>query len=388
MTTRPIMLRSLVQSLNKWRSSSSSLSRWWVRLRKLVLVPFGVFALCAGVNCAWSTPVWRGTSTHFDGEQFLNVPPIDRPGFSDVVRWTFDRDPGPWREWTDAPPGPPPPARVGTGELRVTFINQATVLIQMDRLNILTDPIWSDRASPVSWLGQRRHRPPGLRFEDLPPIDIVLISHNHYDHLDLPTLQRLSRKHQPRIYCGLGNPPIFESAGVPGAQELEWWQSVDLPGGIRIVAVPAQHGSGRSLTDRDRALWVGFVIKSPAGAVFFAGDTGYGPFFTEIGERLGPIRLALLPIGAFRPRWFMQPIHLSPEEAVRVAEDLHASTSVAIHFGTFKLADDGEDEPPALLAEALAARDPRPRFWVLGFGEGREVPPLAVPLRQLSGDPP
>ena len=334
----------------------------------------GVVALGASVGCSWSVPRWRGTSAHFDGERFLNVPPIEHQGLGDTLKWMSNRDLGPWKDWTDAPPGPPPPRRVGAGELRVTFVNHATALVQMDGLNILTDPIWSERASPVTWAGPRRHRPPGLRFEDLPPIDIVLVSHNHYDHLDLATLRRLVQAHHPRIVVGLGNLPTLESGGVPGAQELEWWESTDLGGGVQVVAVPAQHFSGRSLTDRDRALWVGYVVRGPSGAVYFAGDTGYGSHFVEIGRHLGPIRLALLPIGAFRPVWFMHRVHLAPEEAVRAADDLGAATSVAIHFGTFALGDDGEEEPPRLLAEAIAAREPRPRFWVLGFGEGRDVP--------------
>jgi len=337
-------------------------------------IALGVVTLGAGAGCSWSVPRWRGTSAHFDGERFVNDPPIEHHGFGDLMKWRNNRDPGPWREWTDAPPGPPPPRRVGAGELRVTFVNHATVLVQMDGLNILTDPIWSERASPVTWAGPHRHRPPGLRFEDLPPIDVVLVSHNHYDHMDLATLQRIARAHHPRIFVGLGNLPTLDDAGVPGARELDWWQGAELTGDVKVVAVPAQHFSARSLTDRDRALWVGFVVSGPAGAVYFAGDTGYGPHLAEIGRRLGPIRLALLPIGAFRPRWFMHAVHLAPEEAVRAADDLGAATSVAIHFGTFALGDDGEDEAPALLAEAIAAREPPLRFWVLGFGEGRDVP--------------
>jgi L-ascorbate metabolism protein UlaG (beta-lactamase superfamily) len=348
-----------------------------------VVVPLGlvsgVIALVGGVNCSWSTPRWRGTSAHFDGERFFNVPQVEHGGSRDFLKWMLNREPGPWRKWTDAPPGPPPPRRVAAGELRVTYVNHATALIQVDGLNILTDPIWSERASPVTWAGPRRHRPPGLRFEDLPPIDVVLISHNHYDHLDLPTLRRLAQTHRPRVVAGLGNRATLERGGVPGAQELDWWHSADLSGDVQVVAVPAQHFSGRSVTDRDRALWAGYVIKQRGGAVYFAGDTGYGPHFTAIKQRFGPIRLALLPIGAFRPRWFMQRVHVAPEEAVRAAEDLGAATAVAIHFGTFHLGDDGEEEAPTLLAEVVAARDPRPRFWILGFGEGRDVPPLPVP---------
>jgi L-ascorbate metabolism protein UlaG (beta-lactamase superfamily) len=349
-------------------------------MRRRLIVPLGVVsgaaALGAVVNRYLSVPRWRGRSDHFDGERFRNEPPIRHASFGDLIEWMRHREPGPWGEWTDAAPGQPPPRRVGAGELRVTFVNHATTLLQADGLNLLTDPIWSERASPVGRIGPRRHRPPGVRFEDLPPIDAVLVSHNHYDHLDVPTLRRLARSHRPRVFAGLGNQPTLERAGFPDATELDWWQGAELPGGRRIVAVPAQHFSSRSFSDRDRALWSGFVIQGPSGGVYFAGDTGYGPHFAAIRERLGPMRLALLPIGAFRPRWFMHAVHLAPEEAVRAAEDLGAATSVAIHFGTFRLGDDGEEEAPSLLLETLAARDPRPRFWVLGFGEGRDVPPL------------
>jgi L-ascorbate metabolism protein UlaG (beta-lactamase superfamily) len=355
-------------------------------MRPLLSLPLGPLGLISGAValgmglgcCAWSAPRYRGLSTHFDGERFLNVPNIEHRGVRDMVKWMRHREPGPWRDWTDAPPGAPPPRRVGAGELRVTFINHATTLVQLDGLNLLTDPIWSERASPVAWAGPRRHRPPGIRFEDLPSIDVVLVSHNHYDHLDLPTLRRLVREHRPRVFVGLGNRPTLERGGVPGAQELEWWQGAELAPGVRLTAVPAQHFSGRGLADRDRTLWAGYVVRGPAGAVYFAGDTGYGPHFAEIARRLGPIRLALIPIGAFRPRWFMAPVHLAPDEAVRAAEDVRAATTVAIHFGTFHLGDDGQEEAPALLAEAVAARTPRPRFWVLGFGEGRDVPPAAA----------
>jgi L-ascorbate metabolism protein UlaG (beta-lactamase superfamily) len=260
------------------------------------------------------------------------------------------------------------------GAVRVTFVNHATALIQIDGLNILTDPIWSERASPLSFAGPKRVRPPGLRFEDLPPIDAVLVSHNHYDHMDVPTLARLWREHHPRIFAGLGNAAFLAENGIE-ATDLEWWQSVPLAAGVELTSVPTQHFSSRGTRDRDATLWTGFVVKGPAGAVYFGGDTGYGPHFRAVRERLGPMRAALLPIGAYLPRWFMGPVHLAPEEAVQAARDLAAGTAVAIHFGTFRLADDGQDQAPVDLARALAVRGLSPEwFWVLGFGEGRDAP--------------
>ncbi len=311
---------------------------------------------------------------HFDGVRFHDAPVFARGG-RHLLRWLVTRRPGEWRSVMDASPGPPPPERVAGSGLRVTFVGHATLLIQTAGLNVLTDPIWSDRASPVSWAGPRRRRPPGLRFADLPPIDLVLVSHDHYDHLDLPTLRRLSAAFAPRAVTGLGNAPRLQAAGFPGAIELDWWQEVEIASGVRLWAVPARHFSSRGLHDRNRTLWAGFVLQGPGGSVFFAGDTGAGPHFAEIRRRLGPPRAALLPIGAFRPEWFMGPVHMSPADAVQAQRDLGAGTAIAMHFGTFRLADDGQDEPVETLHRVLAGGPPpAPRFWVLGFGEGRDVP--------------
>ena len=344
---------------------------------------FAAGALLGAVayGCIASTRRYRGVpSDHFDGRRFHNETPTEHAGLGDLLRWMATRKPGPWRKWTEVPPAPSPPRRVGRGQMRVTFVNHATVLIQMDGVNILADPIWSERCSPVSFAGPKRVVPPGLRFDQLPPIDVVLVSHNHYDHLDLPTLKRLSAEHRPRIFVPLGN-QVFDGTGVLGAEELDWWESVEVRDGVRVSAVPAQHFSGRGMFDRDRALWAGFVVSGPAGPAYFAGDTGFGPHFGEIRDRFGPPRLALLPIGAYRPEWFMSRVHASPEEALSAHRILGAGTSVGIHFGTFRLADDGQDEAPSRL-ETLVREEgaPKPRFWILGFGEGRDIPREPVAL--------
>jgi L-ascorbate metabolism protein UlaG (beta-lactamase superfamily) len=341
---------------------------------------FGLGATVLSLGCGtFAAAGYKGPpSDHFDGSVFHNERPGAAPS-THFLKWALHRRAGPWRHWTNASPGPPPPARVEGEGLRVTFINHATVLIQTAGLNILTDPIWSQRCSPVSWAGPERVRPPGIRFEDLPPIDVVLISHDHYDHMDLPTLRRLQDRFHPRFFTGLGNAAILADGSIPGSHELDWWQSAELVPGVRLTAVPAQHFSNRSLSDRNNTLWEGFVVQGPGGAVYFAGDTGYGPHFSEIHQRFGPIRLAVLPIGAYEPGWFMGPIHENPAQAVQAQLDLGASTAVAIHFGTFPLADDGQDEPLTDLRTALRNLGPsRPRFWVLGFGEGREVPASSV----------
>jgi L-ascorbate metabolism protein UlaG (beta-lactamase superfamily) len=324
----------------------------------------------------FSSPRYQGpASEHYDGVRFYNQDRSAEKSFSEFFKWVTHRDQGPWGPYQAAQPGPPPPDRVGRERLRVTFVNHATVLIQMDGLNVLTDPIWSERASPVAWAGPRRKRPPGLRFEDLPPIDVVLISHNHYDHLDIPTLRRLAQKHRPRIFAGLGTARLLGNKKIDQARDLDWWQSTDLGQGVELTFVPAQHFSSRGLLDHHTSLWGGFVLTGPAGRVYFAGDTGFGPHFQQIRARLGTPRVALLPIGAFRPAWFMGPMHLSPADAVRAHRVLGAATSLGIHFGTFPLADDGRDEPVEQLQRALdQAGLTRAEFWVLEFGLGRDLP--------------
>ncbi|MBX5484254.1 MAG: MBL fold metallo-hydrolase [Myxococcaceae bacterium] len=336
----------------------------------------GLVLMAAGYGCSFSAPRYRGPkSDHFDGRRFVNYGHVEEKSVGDLLRWVTHREPGVWQEWTDAQPGPKPPERVGPGQLRVTFINHATTLIQIDGLNVLTDPVWSERVSPVSFAGPRRVRPPGLRFEDLPPIDVVLISHNHYDHCDLPTLRRLVDAFHPKIYAGLGNARLFQKEGIDGATDLDWWNEVTLDHGVTLVAVPAQHFSNRGLSDRNATLWTGFVLQGSRGYAYFAGDSGYGPHLRMIRERFGPPRVALLPIGAYKPEWFMGPIHMSPVQALHAAQLLSAERAVAIHFGTFNLADDGQDEPvEALRAAMQREHEPMDRFWVLGFGEGRDIP--------------
>jgi len=292
----------------------------------------------------FDSPKYRGPkSDHFDGKRFLNLRPTRHAGFSDLVKWLTHRDQGPWSKWREITPAAPPPERVAG--LRVTWVNHSTMLIQTANVNVLTDPIWSERCSPVQWAGPKRHHAPGIRFEDLPPIDVVLISHNHYDHMDAPTLSRLERK---QTFVGLGN-----AAFVKGATDLDWWESASVTNDVRVHCVPAQHFSSRGVTDRDANLWCGFVIETPHGNVYFAGDTGFGPHFAMIRERFGPMRLALLPIGAFRPEWFMCSVHVSPRDAVRAARELGAEVAIPMHWFTFHLGDDGQDEPAEVLRREL-----------------------------------
>jgi L-ascorbate metabolism protein UlaG (beta-lactamase superfamily) len=318
----------------------------------------------------FAAPKWKGApSDHFDGERFHNRE-RGRQTEGSFLKWQATREAGGvWPEHPEAMPGPPPPERVDDGRLRVTFINHSTTLIQMDGVNILTDPVWSERVSPVSFVGPRRHRPPGIRFDDLPPIDLILVSHNHYDHMDVATLRRV---HAP-IVTPLGNAALLRRHGIDGAIDLDWWEMTKHANGIETTVVPARHFSARALSDRNRNLWSGFVISGKSGHVYFAGDTGWGNHFAEIGRRFAPIRAALLPIGSYMPRWFMQPAHIDPAQAVDAHFALGARTSVAVHFGTFALGDDGEYDPVRDLHAALAGNG-NPPFLVLDQGEGRDLP--------------
>lgn len=341
--------------------------------RRILLFILIVFVVIGFVACA-TPPTYQGPkSPHFDGSLFHNQLPLDNHSFGDLLDWMWNREPGEWEAITDAEYGPPPPAHANS--IRATFVNHATVLIQTDSLNILTDPIWSERASPVSWAGPKRMRPPGIRFEDLPKIDAVIISHCHYDHMDLKTLKRLYERDRPLFLVGLGNASILKGEGIEGVKELDWWQDYRLNKETVIHGVPSQHFSMRWIGDRNERLWLGYVIETPQGDIYFAGDTGMGPHFRQIREHFGPMRLSLLPIGAYKPRWFMGGVHLNPHDAVMAHKQLQSRTSVGIHFGTFRLADDGQFDPINDLTIALKQEQVSEQaFWVMGFGEGRQVP--------------
>ena len=256
----------------------------------------------------------------------------------------------------------------GSG-LRITLVNHSTVLLQQRGSNILTDPIWSERVSPLSWIGPRRRRKPGVRIEDLPHIDAVLISHNHYDHLDLATLRQLAARGGSTFIVPTGVSRLLRSENIGPAHELDWGQSLSLPG-FTIHCVPALHFSSRGIYDRNMTLWCGYVIEYPERLVYFAGDTAFGQHFAQIREKFGSPRLALLPIGACEPHWFMSPVHMTPEDAVRAHEILGAKTSIAIHHGTFQLADDGLDTP----REQLIACRQDDSFLVLKNGQFANIP--------------
>jgi L-ascorbate metabolism protein UlaG (beta-lactamase superfamily) len=322
-----------------------------LRRRSLLRLVAGA-ALLGGKRAARADgPGPVGTAPR-DGERFRNLGGITPPGLGALLRWQLARAQGPWPAALPATTPAALPASVGPGEVAVTLINHATFLLQFAGRNVLTDPIWSERCSPVPWAGPRRVHPPGVPLEALPRIDVVLLSHNHYDHLDLATLAALQARHRPRVVTGLGQRELLAAAGITDPVELDWWGEHDLGEGHGVTFTPAQHFSARGLFDRNLSLWGGFALRAPRGAVYFAGDSGYAPLFREIGGRLGPFAVALLPIGAYRPRWFMSALHCDPEEAVRAHRDVRARRSLAMHFGCFPLADDGYGEPAAELEVA------------------------------------
>jgi L-ascorbate metabolism protein UlaG (beta-lactamase superfamily) len=287
---------------------------------------------------------------HFDGKRYFNPDAPQARGFLDMLRWKLTSRPQPSPRFVSDVALSKPPASVEGNALRVTLINHSTVLLQQSGCNILTDPVWSERATPVSGLGPRRRRSPGVLLDDLPRVDIVLLSHNHYDHLDLATLRRLAGRGQSQFIVPAGVARLLQSKNIGPVHELDWGDALPLAA-TTIHCVPALHFSARGLFDHNRTLWCGYVIETADRIVYFAADTAFGSHFASIRERFGAPRLALLPIGAYEPRWFMSPVHMGPDEAVKAHQILGSTTSIAIHHGTFQLADESLDTPKQLLTE-------------------------------------
>ncbi len=316
---------------------------------------------------------------HHRGRRFRNpFPGFKKRSVAEFVRWMFIRSKGRVLKRTVY-------NSLGTvasdsgrqhshhGTFALTWIGHSTVMVQMDGVTILTDPIWSDRASPLRWFGPKRYTEPGISLDDIPRIDVVLISHDHYDHLDKATLKRLGNT--PLYFVPLGVGKLLRRYGIVNYVELDWWDSAVYMG-IRFLCTPAQHFSGRGVFDLNRRLWCGWAVRGRANSFFFGGDTGYFPGFDEIGRKIGPFDAALLSIGAYLPQWFMSPVHLSPAEAVKACEDLRAETLMAIHWGTFTLAEDPPALPPAELMYHMHIEGmDEHRCWVPRHGETRVLAP-------------
>jgi L-ascorbate metabolism protein UlaG (beta-lactamase superfamily) len=291
-------------------------------------------------------------SDHFNGKKFTNTNGDEGNGFKDVFKFLRTHKPGKWTKNYETYSRDTLIKNNYDDDLKLIFINHSTFLIQMDTLNILTDPIWSKRCSPSQLIGPARHRPPGITFESLPTIDVVLISHNHYDHLDKQTIKKLQREHKPQFIVPLGVSHFFKKLGIDNVLEIDWNEKVEYKS-IKIKGTPAVHFSSRGLFDSDKTLWCGYIIEG-SKKVYFAGDTAYDEnIFKKIGIDNPEIDLSIIPIGAYKPNWFMTKIHTNPSEAAQIHLDLKSKQSVATHFGTFALADEAQGEAGKDLLKAL-----------------------------------
>lgn len=329
-----------------------------------------------------SNPYYQGPrSNHFNGTRFFNPGGVLPLGFRGILKWQFSKRGKPWpRPYASPFAGTRPEARIDGSGLRVTMIGHASLLIQVAGLNILTDPVWSERVSPFSFIGPKRHNPPGISLDDLPPIDLILVTHNHYDHLDLTTLKALHGRHRPQIITPLGNDGLIRSA-APQAEitVTDWGHATELRDGVVIHTEPCHHWSARGSRDRRMALWAAFVIETPAGKIYHIGDTGFhgGINYRAAAKKHGGFRLANLPIGAYEPQWFMKPQHQNPEEAVEGMRLAKAAHAAGHHWGTFKLTDEYVDEPVKALDAALEKAGVAPeKFRPLRPGEAFDVPEI------------
>lgn len=334
------------------------------------------------------------SKTHHTPSGFRNNHPHAEHGLVALLRWQWERWQRRWTRRATAPvpalaPNDPGYLKANDRDTTVTWIGHSTLLLQVAGINLVTDPHLTDRASPLSWVGPKRNVPPGLGLGELPCLDLVLLSHNHYDHLDLPTLRWLGQQpceRQPQAVVPLGLKAFLAEQGLRKVVELDWWEHVCFRDAV-IHAVPAQHFSARTPFDRNQTLWAGYVVEHPVCRFFFAGDTGYCADFQIIGQKLGPMDLAAIPIGAYEPRWFMHALHVTPEEAVKIHQDVRSRRSVGIHWGTFELTDEPLDEPPKRLRAALArAGISAEEFFVMQHGETRRLGDSHVERSARSGD--
>jgi L-ascorbate metabolism protein UlaG (beta-lactamase superfamily) len=335
----------------------------------------GGWALLSGTrgNAYYQGPA----SDHFDGVRFFNPSGVRPKGLGAFLKWQLGARAEAWPSSYPSPFRDRPPARFDGNGVRIALVGHATFLIQTRGRNVLIDPVWAERVSPVSFAGPKRANPPGIAFDDLPNIDAVLVTHNHYDHLDTQTIGRLWQRFRPRIITPLGNDAILAHE-VPGltATAVDWHDTVDLGDGLMVHTEPTEHWSARGAGDRMHALWASFVLAAGGGKIYCVGDTGFGDgnSFRDVRRRHPQIAMALLPIGAYEPRWFMRNNHMNPQEAVQALELCGAAQALGHHWGTFRLTDEAIEQP---LADLVAAREahgiPAERFAALRPGEVRVV---------------
>ncbi len=294
-------------------------------------------------------------SDHHDGRRFFNTTLAmqDEHSFFTGMKMWLGTKKYPWPKFVENTVKPQLPARLDADQVAITFVNHVTFLIQIAGLNILSDPIWSKRASPFSWIGPARVRDPAVAFTDLPKIDVVIISHNHYDHLDLPTLKALQHKFAPLFLVPAGDKALLQKAGCLNVQELDWWDNVQINSITSITYTPTQHFSARTLWDRSKSLWGSYVINAGGKLIYFGGDAGYSTHYADIYKKFGSMDISLLGIGAYEPNWFMRNMHMTPADAVQAHLDLHSKHSIGMHYGTFRLSAEGIDKPVLDLKIAL-----------------------------------
>ena len=303
-------------------------------------------------------------SDHYDGKKFFNPGDNQLLSFWQILKWKMNNSAATWPVHV---PNRIYPTAVLSPEHKaaVTFINHATFLLQYQDLTILTDPIFSSKASPSSYFGPHRVREPGLKIEELPKIDVIIISHNHYDHMDLDSLKLIDAKFKPLILVPLGDEKLLLESGVQNVREMDWWQE-EMIRGHKIVFTPSQHWSARGFFDQCQSLWGSYYIQSPGFKTYFGGDTGYSDHFKKTQTRLGAPDLALLPIGAYAPEELMRVNHMTPEDAIKAHGDLKSALSVGMHFGTFQLTDESMEAPLERIEKAQVDQ-----FIVLDIGESK-----------------
>ena len=352
--------------------------------RRRFLAALALPALAGSGYATWrgrANPYYQGpVSDNFDGLRFFVKGADPDPSRLDLLKWRFGGERAAWPDTFPSPHRDRPPPRVDNGA-RISYVGHASLLIQTHGVNILIDPVWSQRASPFQFAGPARVNPPGVDFADLPPIDAVLVSHNHYDHLDLATLTKLATNPKTRFLAPLANDAVMQGHDPRiRTQTFDWGGRTEIGRGVSVHFEPAYHWSARGLFDRRMALWCAFVIETPSGKIYHIADTawGEGRLFADVKRKHGDIRLAILPIGAYAPRWFMKRNHINPDEAVAILQACGAQEALAHHWGTFQLTDEPIDEPPQLLAKALARENiAAERFKVARPGAVVEVGKLA-----------
>ncbi|EPG66217.1 MBL fold metallo-hydrolase [Leptospira wolffii] len=304
-------------------------------------------------------------SDHYDGKRFYNPTQKEDNGIWRTLKLLATIHFEKWPDHVQNEETYRIKSPLHKNEVAITFINHATVLIQFQGINILTDPVWSERISPVSWAGTKRVREPGISIKELPQIHLVVISHNHYDHLDIETLKTLNRKFSPKFLVPLGDKKLLQSEGIFDTEEMDWWQTIRVRKNTEVTFAPTQHLSARGIFDWNHSLWGSYMIKMGNKRVYFGGDAAYSSHYKEIRKRLGSPDISLLPIGAYEPRWFMRLVHMNPSDAIQAHKDLGSKLSIGMHFGTFQQTEESIDAPVDELKKEILRTELNPDRFIV-----------------------